>query len=81
MYRGGDIVEKGSCKPLVYKNIVKHTFAAGDKIKLENEGAEPLGFYLAPQKDDKPVGKLLIVQPAKRQPWAWKNWVKSPTPS
>lgn len=44
-----------------YKKIVKHTFGAGDHLKIENTGVTDLKFYLSDRKEGLPgVGALLM---------------------
>ncbi len=62
---GTQVIYTGSTKPGIYKNILVHTFAAGDKLKLKgNDSAVEQWFYLAAQKDAKPTGDKVIKVPA-----------------
>lgn len=47
---GAQILYTGSVKPGTTKNILKHTFAEGDKILLQNDGTTDLQFFMASLK-------------------------------
>lgn len=57
------IVFTGHVNPTLIHEILKHTFAATDKIKIINDGEVVLQFYLSAMKDKNPVGTTFSVQP------------------
>lgn len=59
---GSQVLFTGSIKPDTFKNILVHTFAPGDELKLSAEGSSiNLQFYLAAQKEEAPNGTLVVV--------------------
>ncbi len=60
---GTQVIFTGSIKQLTFKNILVHTYAAGDKMLLENEGLTEEWFYLGSSKDAKPGDKYVKVAP------------------
>lgn len=58
---GAQVVFTGDTKPEESENILKHTFADTDTLRLENEGETDLHFYLAPGKDAAPNGTTVVV--------------------
>ena len=63
---GTQVIYNGSIKQLTFKNILVHTYAAGDKMLLENEGLTEEWFYLGAQKDAKPGDKYIKVLPGEK---------------
>lgn len=60
---GAQVLFTGDDKPQEHKNIFKHTFAAADMVRLENDGVTEQQFYLADSKTAAP-GKMVITVPA-----------------
>ena len=59
---GTQVIYTGGSKPQQVKNILVHTFAAGDQLKLEgDESLTEQWFYLASQKDGKPGDKIIKI--------------------
>lgn len=57
---GTQVLYTGSSKPSKAKNILVHTFAPGDHLKLEVESGGEQWFYLASKKDGMPEGGAVI---------------------
>lgn len=48
-------------KPLKAYKVCKHTFKAGDKVNIYNNGLTDLMFYIAQHKDEKPTAAAIII--------------------
>ena len=48
-------------------NLMKHTFAATDSIKITNDGTVSLEFYLTNTVDGDPINQKVAVEPSATQ--------------